>query len=254
MLPRTTSVWGSVTDVGIVVNGLPGWLEGSAFTALAEIAPDTTEIVARAVASDGRTGRTTIPITVATAPALALAAMPWSGVAPLAVRFSLAAGTSVATVELDADSDGVTDVVGRTLDDQVVTYTRPGIYVARAVITDVGGAVSTASTVVRVFDAATLDAHLREKWRAMRDALRRGDITAGVSHIVQRRRADYERAFRLLSPSLPAIDSILTDVVPLRVRNAAATYEMRRLDDGLLTSFEVRFAIDGDGVWRVEAF
>jgi hypothetical protein len=114
--------------------------------------------------------------------------------------------------------------------------------------------VTTASAVVRVFDAAALDAHLRAKWTAMRDALRRGDITAGVSHIVQRRQADYETAFRLLSPSLPAIDSILTDLVPVKVRNASAIYEMRRLDDGIPTSFEIRFAIDGDGVWRLEAF
>ena len=83
---------------------------------------------------------------------------------------------------------------------------------------------------------------------------RGGDIAAGVSHIVQRRRADYDAAFRLLSASLPAIDSILTDLVPVKVRNASAIYEMRRTDDGLLKSFEIRFAIDGDGIWRLEAF
>jgi len=26
------------------------------------------------------------------------------------------------------------------------------------------------------------------------------------------------------------------------------------VDDGLLKSFEIRFAIDGDGIWRLEAF
>jgi len=248
------SVDGAGDDVGVIVNGLPGWLEGSAFTALAEVDPDTTTIVASVVASDGRTGRAAIPITVAGASAVTLSAMPWSGVAPLVVRFSLAAGPTVASVELDADGDGVADVVGRTLDEQVVSYPRPGVYVARAIITDITGSVTTASAVVRVFDAAALDAHLRAKWTAMRDALRRGDITAGVSHIVQRRQADYETAFRLLSPSLPAIDSILTDLVPVKVRNASAIYEMRRLDDGIPTSFEIRFAIDGDGVWRLEAF
>jgi hypothetical protein len=88
----------------------------------------------------------------------------------------------------------------------------------------------------------------------MRDALRRGDIAAGVSHIVQRRRADYETAFRLLTTGLSLIDAILTDLTPVEVRNASALYEMRRTDDGLLKSFEVRFAIDGDGIWRLEAF
>jgi sugar lactone lactonase YvrE len=245
---------GAAGDVGVTVNGLPGWLEGTTFTALAEIDPDTTAIVASAVAADGRTGRTSIPVSVAAAPAVTLMAAPWSGVAPLAVRFSLSGDPSTVTVALDTDGDGVTDIVGPGLDEHVVTYPQPGIYVARATITNTAGAVSTARAVVRVFDAATLDTHLRAKWSAMRDALRRGDIAAGVRHIVQRRRADYETAFRLLSLSLPAIDSILTDLVPVKVRSASAIYEMRRTDDGLLKSFEIRFAIDGDGIWRLEAF
>lgn len=244
----------ALADVGVSVNGLPGWPDGGTFTALAEIDPGTTAIVASAVASDGRSGRASIPIIVADAPAVTVVATPWSGVAPLAVRFSLSRGADTASVELDADGDGVTDVVGQALDEQVVTYTQPGIYVARAVITDTGGVVSTATAVVRVFDAAALDSHLQAKWTAMRAALRRGDIAAGVSHIVQRRRADYETAFRLLSASLPAIESILTDLTPVKVRNASAIYQMRRSDDGLLKSFDVRFAIDGDGIWRLEAF
>src|SRR6267142_4240923 len=241
-------------DVGVTVNGLPAWLEGATFTALAEIDPGTAVIIATAVAADGRTGRASIQVTVAAAPAVTLMATPWSGVAPLAVRFSLSRDPHTASIELDVDGDGVVDVVGQALDEHVVTYTQVGTYVARALITDSAGAVSTASAVVRVFNAAALDSHLQAKWSAMRDALRRGDIAAGVSHIVQRRRADYDAAFRLLSASLPVIDSILTDLVPVKVRNAAAIYEMRRTDDGPLKSFEIRFAIDGDGVWRVEAF
>jgi hypothetical protein len=187
-------------------------------------------------------------------PIIGLLASPWSGVAPLTVRFTLSRDPNTVSVELDADGDGVTDFAGETLEDRPVTYARPGIYVARAVARDAGGAVSTATAVVRVYDLASLDGQLRGQWSAMRDALRRGDIAAGVSHIVQRRRGDYETAFRLLSASLPAIDTILADITPLEVRNASAIYEMRRLDDGLLKSFEIRFAIDADGIWRVEAF
>jgi hypothetical protein len=180
-------------------------------------------------------------------------ASPWSGVAPLTVRWSLSAGPQTARIQLDPGGGGpVFD--GQALEEHVVTYSRPGTYVARAVVTDAAGTATTARAVVRVFDAAALDGQLRAQWSAMRDALRRGDIAAGVSHIVQRRRADYETAFRLLSASLPAIDSILTDLVPVTVRNASAIYEMRRVDDGILKSFEIRFALDGDGLWRVEAF
>ena len=241
-------------EAGVTVNGLPGWLEGTTFTALAEIDPGSTAIVATAVTADGRTAIASIPIVVAAAPAVSLVAAPWSGIAPLTVRFSLSRDPATASVALDTDADGVTDVAGPGLNEHVAVYTRPGIYVARAVVTDVAGATTIATAVIRVFDPAALDGELRARWSALRDALRRGDVGAGVSHIVQRRRADYEAAFRLLSASLPAIDSILTDLTPVKVRNASAVYEMRRTDDGLPKSFEVRFAIDGDGIWRVEAF
>jgi hypothetical protein len=88
----------------------------------------------------------------------------------------------------------------------------------------------------------------------MRDALRRGDIAAGVSHIVSAGGPTTRTAFRLLSASLPLIDGILTDLVPVKIRNATAIYEMRRTDDRLVKSFEIRFAIDGDGIWRLEPF
>ena len=33
-----------------------------------------------------------------------------------------------------------------------------------------------------------------------------------------------------------------------------AIYRMLRLDGGVMKSFEVRFVIDGDGLWRIQGF
>jgi sugar lactone lactonase YvrE len=243
-------------DVGIVVNGLPGWRVGNTFTALVDVGPDTTTIVAVAVSVDGRRGQATIPVVVSVGagPAPLLLASPASGLAPLTVRLSVPTDIGTVRVELDADGDGHPELDQGQVEDHPVTYGRPGVYVARARVTDGAGQVATVSAVVQVFDPGGLDTLLRARWDAMRDALRRGDVAAGVGHIVVRRRADYETAFRVLAASLPAIDTILTDLRPVSVRNASALYEMRRTDDGVLRSFEVRFAVDGDGVWRVEAF
>ena len=51
---------------------------------------------------------------------------------------------------------------------------------------------------------------------------------------------------------LPGIDAILTPIEFQDVRSASAFYRMLHVDHGVLKSFVVRFAIDGDGVWRVE--
>ena len=46
----------------------------------------------------------------------------------------------------------------------------------------------------------------------------------------------------------PAVSIIMS------MRNAAAIYEMVRTDDGIVKSFEIRFALGSDGAWRLEAF
>ena len=38
------------------------------------------------------------------------------------------------------------------------------------------------------------------------------------------------------------------------MRDSSAVYEMVRVDGGVVKSFQVRFALGGDGVWRLESF
>ena len=245
---------GGGDDVGVTVNGWPAWLQRGQFTALAPLEPGATSLVATAVAADGRTGRAETPIAVDSAAPTLLVASPWSGVAPLTVRLSLPRDPRIVQIELDTNGDGIGDVTTATLEDYPVVYSQPGLYVARAIVTDAAGVRTTASAAIQVFDRPALDALLRARWSAMKDALRRGDIAAGIGHITQRRRPDYATAFTLLAPSLPQIDAILPEISLVRVRNAAAIYVMRRTDAGVPKSFEVRFAVDGDGLWRLEAF
>jgi hypothetical protein len=245
---------GATGEVGITVNGTPAWLDGSVFAALVPTNAETTTLTATAVSSDGTTASASLPVVVTGELAPALLASPTAGVAPLEVRFSAIVEGGITRAELDADGDGVTDVAGDRLDDVPFVFTRPGVYVARATLTDTTGTRRPATAVVQIHDRAALDALLRAKWSAMKDALRRGDIAAGVLQIVGLRRTDYEDAFRLLAAHLPGIDAILTDIAMQEVRNAGAVYDMRRTDDGVLKSFEVRFRVDDDGIWRLEAF
>ncbi len=119
---------------------------------------------------------------------------------------------------------------------------------------DTQGGRTTARALVQVLDGAALDALLRAKWQTMKDALRARDITRAVTQIVLRAQDGYAAAFQTIAPQLPGIDSILTAITPLEVRNRAAIYQMLRVDGGVMKSFEVRFVIDGDGLWRIQGF
>jgi hypothetical protein len=99
-----------------------------------------------------------------------------------------------------------------------------------------------------------LDITLKARWVAMKDALRVGNIELALNEIVARSRSRYEEAFQIIATQLPNIDQILPNISLVRIGNLSAVYEAIRMDDGLGMSFEVRFAIDGDGIWRMETF
>jgi hypothetical protein len=157
-------------------------------------------------------------------------------------------------VELDADGDGSADVAGPALDDHRVTYAGAGLYTPVAVVTDAAGQRHRLTAVVEVVDAPGLAAALEQRWTALKDALRRGDLDAALAGISPGARARYEAVFRALPLDLPQIDAILTDLALVEVGRHAAIHRMLRVDAGVLVSYEVRFRRDGDGVWRLSSF
>ena len=91
-------------------------------------------------------------------------------------------------------------------------------------------------------------------WSTAMDALRAGDIARAVTHIVADARDEYQAAFQIVAARLPAIDTILTDLTLVRLAEGTALYQATRTDAGLVKVFDVRFAVDEDGLWRIERF
>jgi K319L-like, PKD domain/Bacterial Ig domain/Right handed beta helix region len=243
-------------ETGVTVNGFPAGVQGNNFTALVFVAPDTTSLTATAVSRSGATATHMIAVTVsATAPSpILLHTSPTNGAAPLTVEFSLFGDVQITQVTLDADGDGIVDFSGSQLAQHSFTFNQPGTYVATAIAADAQGVQLAANAVVQVLDPAQLDTVLQVRWAAMKDALRIGNIGAALNEIATRSRPRYEEAFQLIASQLQNVDQILTNPTLVRIGNFSATYEAARIDDGVEMSFEIRFAIDGDGLWRIEAF
>jgi hypothetical protein len=243
-------------EVGVTVNGVPAWIQENTFTALVSVAPETTSLTASATSRNGATANHLIKIGVSESsiPALILHASPNSGAAPLTVTFSLLTDFQITDVSLDADGNGEMDYNSPQLNEQIFTFTDPGVYVAMGTAFDAQGNQFSANAIIQVFDSSQLDIILKAKWIAMKDALRVGDIELALNEIVTRSRSRYEEAFHIVATQLPNIDQILPNISLVRIGNLSAVYEAIRIDDGLGMSFEVRFAIDGDGIWRMETF
>ncbi len=185
-----------------------------------------------------------------------LRALPDSGVAPLTIRWQVTSRTArpIIRYELDANGTGAFGTPVATLDGVQTTYTMPGFVHPILRATDDQGTVYTVTTVVQVLDPTATEVVLRTRWRAIKDALRHGDIPHALGEVFPASRTRYQAIFQAVLPDLPDIDSILTDIRLIEVRGNEAICEMLRTDNGVTKSFEIRFRKDEDGIWRLWMF
>jgi hypothetical protein len=245
------------SDVGLTVNGFRGLAAAGRFAALVPVDPQVTALTAVARNPAGTTlDDDTIPVTVQAGPdepAVTLQASPAVGIVPLSVEMSLVASMAVTLVQLDKDGDGVPDFQGPVLDGVLFTYPQPGVFVATATASTSGGP-ERASVIVQAYDRPALEGMLQARWTAMKNALRKGDVEAALLFVTSTARERYREAFEALADDLPQIDAILLPLTFARAFGTEVIFDMPRSDGGVTKAFEVRFALDADGVWRVRAF
>lgn len=243
-------------EVGVLVNSIPGAVQGTTFAALVPVTPATTTLTALATTATGMTAShsMSIAVTPASTPTAMLLANPQSGVAPLTVSFSLLGTSPGATISVDFGGDGTVDLTGPSLDGQAFTYPKPGLYFPTVTSPDTQGNQVTTTALIQVYDQAALDASLQAKWSTMKDVLRRGDISKTLDAIALSDREGYLPLLTALGPQLGNIDRILTEISPVSFDGDRAEYQMIRVDDGIRISHFILFVKDADGIWRLKFF
>jgi hypothetical protein len=247
-------------EVGVTVNGAVALISGAKFATilLLNFPTPTTDVSATVTDARGTVlGRHSIPLTAEPPQGdlpLTWRAFPPLGVAPLSVRFTATSMTQVARVELDLDGDGTTDWRGATLENLEFGLSKPGLYFPTITVTDTEGKTYTETALVQVIDQKELDALLQTKWKAMKDALRQGDIDKAADYLVRRKRDAYRKVFGALTIRLSEIDKVLTDIKFVELLGANAEYEMLYPENGQIMSGMVNFRLDEDGIWRIFFF
>src|SRR5262249_1435833 len=184
------TVAASGQEVAVTINGIAAAVHGDTFAALVPLAPGADRLQIIAATGAGVVAAQGVPVTVVEGPdaPYLLVTSPQSGVAPLAVSFSLLGVPDSATVQIDFAGNGTIDFAGHPAD-QIFTYSQPGLYVPVVSVVDAQGQRATMPGIVHVFDRTGLDALLQAKWGNLRDALRRGDIAQALTLISERSRA-----------------------------------------------------------------
>jgi hypothetical protein len=248
------------TEVGVKINGSVALVHREKFAAmlLLNFPTPTTDVSATVTDSLGTIlGTHSIPITGKTPDAelvLTFRPFPVLGTAPQLVRFTMTSLKEVARVDLDLDGDGAIDWQGATLEGQEFLLPKAGLYFPTIKVTDAEENTYTENALVQVFDPKELDALLQAKWKAMKNALRQGDIGRAVNYIVTKKRDAYRRVFESLTIPLSNIDQVLTDIKFVQLAGIQVEYEMPYTENGVVIAGMVNFSLDVDGIWRVFFF
>jgi hypothetical protein len=246
-------------EVGIKVNGYVALQDGNEFATFVPLDSQTTTLTATLSGAAGNLlAGDSVPITTQlpdNEPVLSFRPFPVIALVSQPVRFSLTSLNETSQIELDGNGDGSIDFTGATLEALSVTFAEPGLYLPTVKVTDIGGNVFTDSAVVQVLDIAQMDAQLRAKWDAMKNALRAGDTSVAANFIVSSKRADYQNLFNNLTIPFASIDQMLGNITYQAVKGLDIEYEMLMNDgpDGDV-SYMVLFSLDVDGVWRISFF
>ncbi len=243
-------------EVGVTVNGLAAAMDGETFVALLPVGPEVTELLAVAATPEGVTVETRLPLAVTPSPEtpLLFRMSPAGGAPPVSVRPTLVSLVPIGEITLDLRGTGAIDFRGPTLEGFAFTYDASGVYLPTVTVTSPAGVTYTATVLVQVFDRTAFGARLRGRWAAMKDALRRGNVTRALDAIATRARDDYRQLLSNLVVPLDQIDQVLTDITLVDLDEFQAECEMIRVDDGVPISHFVQFVRDVDGIWRVKFF
>jgi hypothetical protein len=248
------------SEIGITVNGYVAETQAGKFAvdgvALVEGANTVT-----VTATDGAgvTGSASVNVTVpagAGEPPVQLETISANRVAPASVMINAKIDSELplASYQLDFEGDGVVDVTGTTWSEITRTYSSPGLYIPTLTVRDTQGTTYTARTVVNVWDGAALDALLRGKWTAMRDAVSAGDLEDALAMFLPNSRERYQFVFLDLGSLLPTILASIEQVHLLSVTGYEAEAEAVRTEDGIPFSYPMSFRRDANGLWRFDGF
>ncbi len=186
-------------------------------------------------------------------PGVPVGVWPPRGPAPLKVGLIwLLAPEDPLAIEFDADGDGVPEIVDTGIENFGHTYTKPGNYPATVRVRDQQGAVTTYASPVTVLTPAAFEAELQARWASFKAALRRKDLDAAIEclHSVLRNRLESDiRGFlgKDVERLLPPIRFVEVHVIDARFAGTRSV-------PGKPVSFDVHFAMDEDGVWRLASF
>ena len=239
-------------EIGITANGFLGHVNADAYAALVPLQAGENLLTVRATDACG--GHASQTVSVYDAPGAGparLQTLPFSGLAPLEVKFEASAGFAPTEFRWDFEGDGTVDRQGSALSKTAFTYASPGLYFPTVTLAGNQGQSATAVGIVNVLSKDQMDALLKGKWAGTRSALLGGDIERAMFFFEEKTQTLYRPQFKALSPVLGEIGSDMSNILLDEIRDGAAKYAIISARDGVTYAHFLLFVKDGNGIWKI---
>ncbi len=245
-------------ETGVTVNGRIALADGGRFAA-SQIELEEGENTITATATDAQGNTVTDTVTVfaqRTADYVKLAPLTESGASPLETTLLVAGTFAISEPILTWSGPGVVESIGGDGNEEhIFRIAGEGIYHFAVQAVDSRGGTHEDAVAILVVDELELDAMLRSKWGAMKEALGNRDIPGALTYFAGDAQELYNDIYTLISDSLPQIVQEMQDIQLVRVEDGMAEYRILRqetFDQRLYDiSYHVYFVQDVDGLWKI---
>jgi hypothetical protein len=245
-------------DTGITVNGIPATVYGNQFVANnISLEEGENTITAVATDSEGRTASASVTVSaIQEAGYLRLHSNIEAGVAPFQLVLSMDASFSFEDAEFSISGPATPQLMDGSENEYRFLITAEGMYSFTARATDPDGHVYEDTLAIACMNASQMDNLLRRKWEGMKDSLRLLDFDKAVTFFTEETRSHYHDIFTGLDAHMPQIVQDMQDIEKIYIRGNSAKYRIRKDEfySGQMTTIThyIYFAVDNDGVWRID--
>jgi hypothetical protein len=210
-------------ETGVVVNGVLAMVYGNEFVANhVPLEEGENTITATATDAAGNTLSAEITVTAdTTGDYIWITVDEESGVTPFEATLSVEGTFSfIDSVLTYTGPDEVEFLENPNENEYTVRIETPGLYFFIAEV-DNEGTTYADTIAILVMDQGELNALLRAKWEAMRQALAQSDIDTAVDYFANFSKEGYRETFNIVSSILPQISQDLDDIIHTVINSCA---------------------------------
>lgn len=259
-------VWGTVVnrageETGVTVNGVMAEVYGEVFVAgHVPLHEGENRILAIAGDAAGNTASSALHVfSERTGEAVVLHAVGTSGVPPFETSLRVDAPFAFTRPVFSCAGPGEVEIrEGDAPDVRWVKVSTEGIHTCTVTLTDPRGVARSDAVALVGLNRDVLDRLLRNKWNAMKGGLAAGAVEEALGFFGERSRSRYRMIFDELGPGLADIAARMEEIELIRCYDHEAEYRISRTHringNPVAVTYSIFFAMDEEGLWKIDRF